>query len=138
MVTAPPPTIRPFTLALVTIVVLAACADAPTARTSTNPTVESRSTGAPDRSDTATDAKKAAWETQEQISALRRMAEQGNVAAQMSLGNLYSDGTVVPRDDNEAFKWLLMAAQQGLVEAQARVATLYELARFALLIALPT
>jgi len=54
------------------------------------------------------------------------LAEQGLVAAQMSLGVLYEKGEGVGQDYAEAARWYLKAAEQGHAEAQLNVAMLYE------------
>ena len=48
----------------------------------------------------------------------RRAAEQGNVDAQYSLGDMYARGDGVPEDDAEAVKWLRLAAEQDHADAQ--------------------
>lgn len=49
---------------------------------------------------------------------LREQAEQGDVDAQWSLGEMYYKGQGVPHDNIEAVKWLGFAAQQGHANAQ--------------------
>ena len=48
----------------------------------------------------------------------RRAAEQGNVDAQYSLGDMYARGDGVPEDDAEAVKWFRLAAEQDHADAQ--------------------
>lgn len=45
-------------------------------------------------------------------------AEQGDAAAQYSLGYNYSKGEYLPHDDEKAFEWYLKAARQGEPRAQ--------------------
>ena len=49
--------------------------------------------------------------------AVRLMAEQGNVAAQSSLGMMYAQGEGVPRDEVEALVWFTLAAHAGDADA---------------------
>jgi TPR repeat protein len=49
---------------------------------------------------------------------LRRLAEQGDAAAQFKLGFLYNIGQGVPKDHCEAVQWIHAAAERGLPEAQ--------------------
>ena len=44
---------------------------------------------------------------------LRRAAEQGNTEAQFWLGAAYEEGRFGTTDYQEAFKWLVKAAEQG-------------------------
>jgi len=53
---------------------------------------------------------------------LREAAERGDAAAQLQLGYLHSQGHRLPRDDREALRWFLAAAEQGHPEAQRCVA----------------
>jgi TPR repeat protein len=55
------------------------------------------------------------------------LAEQGNDAAQLFLGYIYSLGGGVPQDYAEAAKWFRLAAEQGNAEAQWNLAMVYEL-----------
>jgi TPR repeat protein len=55
----------------------------------------------------------------------KKMAVQGNTAAQLKLGSMYHLGVGVVQNYPEAMKWYLKAAEGGLAEAQYRVATLY-------------
>ena len=48
----------------------------------------------------------------------RRLAEQGHALAQVTLGEMHRKGQGVPKDDTEAVKWYLKAAEQGDVTAQ--------------------
>ena len=48
----------------------------------------------------------------------RRAAEQGNVDAQLNLGDIYARGDGVPGNLAEAVKWFRLAAEQGHADAQ--------------------
>lgn len=48
----------------------------------------------------------------------RPLAEQGNAAAQFSLGLMYANGEGVPEDDIQAYAWFNLAAAQGLGEGE--------------------
>lgn len=50
---------------------------------------------------------------EEDISEIRKAAEQGDVKAQLRLGNLYGEGRGVPKDDKLAVDWYTKAAEQG-------------------------
>ena len=52
------------------------------------------------------------------IEQLRQAAKQGNVEAQLSLGQSYATGRGVPKDDGEAVKYFRLAAEQGHAQAQ--------------------
>ena len=52
------------------------------------------------------------------LTELKRAAENGDVEAQYELGNMYSFGIRVAKDDSEAAKWYRKAAEQGNVVAQ--------------------
>ena len=56
---------------------------------------------------------------------LRPLAEQGDPAAQYSLGHLYANGLGVPQDFAEAVRWIRMAAEQGNAQAQVKFALMY-------------
>ena len=49
---------------------------------------------------------------------VRRFPEQGNVDAQLNLGDIYARGDGVPENLAEAVKWLRRAAEQGHADAQ--------------------
>ena len=49
------------------------------------------------------------------------LAEHGDAEAQCSLGNMYSNGECVVKDDEEAAKWIRLAAEQGHVDAQCMI-----------------
>lgn len=56
----------------------------------------------------------------------RPLAEQGDAAAQASLGGLYYSGLGVARDERQAASWYRRAAEQGQREAQFRLAAMYD------------
>src|SRR5690348_17190591 len=58
--------------------------------------------------------------------AIKAQAARGDAEAQLALGTCYAFGTGVARDLAKAVKWHRKAAEQGLAQAQLRVA--YELA----------
>ena len=55
----------------------------------------------------------------------RRAAEQGAAGAQYNLGNAYSDGRGVPKDDRQAVVWWRKAAEQGHANAQFNLGLMY-------------
>ena len=55
---------------------------------------------------------------QDPVMEIRRLAEQGDAAAQYSLGYRYAREIGVPQDRSEAARWLRLAADQGFVQAQ--------------------
>ena len=48
-------------------------------------------------------------------------AERGDAIAQLNLGELLGEGTVVPRNRIQAFQWLGLAARQGNAWARNRL-----------------
>ncbi len=71
----------------------------------------------------------AAYVTGDYTTALKEflpLADQGNVIAQYNLGNMYSDGQGVPKDDAEAVRWYRLAADQGYANAQYNLGFMYE------------
>jgi len=56
---------------------------------------------------------------------LRRLAEQGDAAAQFSVGAAYATGDGVPQDYVEAVRWFALAAEQGHVVSQATLGAYY-------------
>ncbi len=50
---------------------------------------------------------------QSDFEALKARAEAGDADAQALLGNLYFDGTGIPQNYEEAFKWYSLAAKDG-------------------------
>jgi uncharacterized protein len=53
------------------------------------------------------------------------LAEQGEVVAQYSLGEMYINGYGVPQDYKTAMKWFTLAAEQGDATAQAWLGSMY-------------
>ncbi len=60
------------------------------------------------------------------IEGLRERARNGDANAQLALGVRYHDGHGVARDDVQAFKWFLKAAEQGNPRGQYDVGLSYE------------
>jgi len=60
-----------------------------------------------------------------EVDRTRRAAEGGDAKAQDKLGNMYSKGAGVPRDQAQAAIWYTKAAEQGVASAQANLAFLY-------------
>ena len=56
---------------------------------------------------------------------LVKLAEEGNVEAQMNLGKCYAKGEGVERNDEEANKWILKAAEQGNTDAMSEMGNAY-------------
>ena len=54
----------------------------------------------------------------------RKAAEQGNAKAQAILGFMYAEGRGVAKENAEAVKWFLMAAEQGDITAQFNLGTM--------------
>lgn len=65
----------------------------------------------------------------EELAALRRRAEGGDVDAQLDLGNRYTHGIGVERDLVEARLWLTAAADQGSPLAAYELGLMYEFGR---------
>jgi putative methionine-R-sulfoxide reductase with GAF domain len=59
------------------------------------------------------------------LASLRRVAEQGDPAAQFSLGARYATGEEVQQDYTEAVRWFTKAAEQGHILAQATLGAYY-------------
>ena len=55
----------------------------------------------------------------------RKAAEQGDVDAQLALGDMYSDGRGVEKDFKGAAKWYRKAAEQGDVGSQSELGGMY-------------
>ncbi len=53
------------------------------------------------------------------------LAEQGDAAAQFSLGFMYELGMGITQDNAEAVKWYRLAAEQGHAYGQATLASMY-------------
>jgi GAF domain-containing protein len=59
---------------------------------------------------------------------LQQLAEQGNPAAENALGLIYAQGDTkqaVKKDESEAFRWFIKAAEQNYVPAQSKLGALY-------------
>jgi len=59
------------------------------------------------------------------LASLRKVAEQGDPAAQFSLGARYATGEEVKQDYTEAVRWFTKAAEQGHILAQATLWAYY-------------
>ena len=58
---------------------------------------------------------------------IQNKAEQGDALAQAQMGAMYQLGrNGVAKDEQESAKWMLKAAEQGLVEAEVFMAALYD------------
>lgn len=60
---------------------------------------------------------------------LRKLAEQGDAAAQFALGAHYATGEDLSQDYAEAFRWFSKAAEQGNVPAQSALGAYYWVGR---------
>jgi uncharacterized protein len=70
-----------------------------------------------------------AYDQQDYAAALRLcrpLAEQGDVKAQSTLGNMYADGQGVPEDYAEAAQWYRKAAEKGYARAQSALGFMYD------------
>jgi hypothetical protein len=56
---------------------------------------------------------------------IRKLAEQGDAAAQFAVGAHYATGEDVPQDYAEAVRWFTLAAEQGHMGAQATLGAYY-------------
>jgi len=56
---------------------------------------------------------------------IRKLAEQGDAAAQFAVGARYATGEDVPQDYAEAVRWFSLAAEQGHVVSQATLGAYY-------------
>jgi TPR repeat protein/putative methionine-R-sulfoxide reductase with GAF domain len=63
------------------------------------------------------------------LEGMRRLAEQGDPAAQFAVGAHYVTGEGVVQDYPEAVRWFSMAAQQGHVTAQSTLGAYYGIGR---------
>ncbi len=63
---------------------------------------------------------------QQALEAWLPLAESGHVLAQTLVGSMYAYGEGVEKNDNEALKWLSLAANTGSAQAQYNLAILYE------------
>jgi TPR repeat protein len=61
-----------------------------------------------------------------QLSYIRSRAEKGDAANEYRLGLIYELGQYGLRSDEQAFKWFLRAAFQGMVGAQSKVSEFYQ------------
>jgi len=59
------------------------------------------------------------------FASLRRLAEQGDSAAQFAVGARFATGEDVKQDYAEAARWFSMAAEQGHIVAQATLGAYY-------------
>jgi putative methionine-R-sulfoxide reductase with GAF domain len=59
------------------------------------------------------------------LEGIRRLAEQGDPAAQFSVGARYATGEDVPQDYAEAVRWFSMAAEHGHIVSQATLGAYY-------------
>ena len=57
---------------------------------------------------------------------LKSEAERGGARAQYSLGEIYTKGRGVPREDQEAARWYRRAAEQGHANAQYKLGEMYD------------
>ena len=62
---------------------------------------------------------------QDDITALRKKAEQGDADAQFNLGLRYVSGEGVPKNHKEAVKWYRLSAEQGFAKAQCNLGVCY-------------
>ena len=61
------------------------------------------------------------------FSEIKQQAEQGDALAQAKMGAMYQLGrNGVSKDEQESARWMLKAADQGLVEAEVFMAALYD------------
>jgi hypothetical protein len=58
-------------------------------------------------------------------SILMPLAETGDQDAQLFIGSMYNFGQGVEKNENEAFKWFKLAAEQGLAEGQLELSKIY-------------
>ena len=63
------------------------------------------------------------------LQTLQTQASQGDVKAQVNLGELYSKGEGVPQDYEKAAQWYEKAAAQGFASAQVNLGVLYDKGR---------
>lgn len=67
----------------------------------------------------------ASAQTAQEVAALRKQAQAGDAASQVSLGRMYLDGKGVPLDMSQGVMWLGKAAEQGHPHAQYLLGVLY-------------
>lgn len=63
------------------------------------------------------------------LAGLRKLAEQGDAAAQFAIGARYATGEEVKQDYTEAMRWFALAAEQGHINAQAMLGAYYGVGR---------
>lgn len=61
----------------------------------------------------------------DELTKLRRSAEQGNAEAQYKLGLMYDMGKDVDQDYYKAFEWYEKSAKQGLASSQSKLGSMY-------------
>ena len=64
--------------------------------------------------------------TTKQAEEVRRLAEQGDLQAQVKLARMYEEGRGVPKDFDEALKWYKEAAEHGDAFAQGTLGWFYQ------------
>ena len=64
--------------------------------------------------------------SEKEINELLSLAEQGDIIAQLTIGQLYFEGNGVPKDYSKAMKWYRLAAKEGNSEAQFRIGVMYD------------
>ncbi|WP_460057669.1 tetratricopeptide repeat protein [Pseudomonas sp. S2_D06] len=62
----------------------------------------------------------------EELTAIQHRAEQGDAAAQYTLGRRFANGEGVAQDSRQAVAWYRKAAKQGLVDAQYNLGICYD------------
>ena len=67
----------------------------------------------------------ASAQTAQEVAALRKQAQAGDAASQVSLGRMYLDGKGVPLDMSQGVMWLGKAAEQGHPHAQYLLGVVY-------------
>lgn len=65
----------------------------------------------------------------EALAELRPLAEQGDAAAQYTLGLMFANGQAVTHDDAQAVRWYRRAAEQGHASAQRNLGIMYSTGR---------
>jgi len=56
---------------------------------------------------------------------IQSLIDEGNAAAEHTMGWFHEQGIEVPRSDKEAFNWWVKSAPKGVVESQAGLGSLY-------------
>lgn len=59
------------------------------------------------------------------VTTVRKMAEQGDAKAQYALGTMYRDGRGVAQDYAQAAQWWRKSAERGLIDAQYALGNMY-------------